>query len=461
MHDNWSDDGTPIPYDERKVENKWWNDVVCGGVDPFDSYIPDTRSFVTDLVYYTRGMETPTIFIVWSALYLIASVVKREAWLKWHPNRMFSNLYLMFVGPPSSKKSTVLDDIGLPLLQQLGRYMKDPNMKALKRMNVVKNKVTPEAMLEDMIPSNKAQFVKNADGSFAVDDKGEFVKYSPTSEVSIVLSELAVTISKRSYAEGMIQLLLDLYSPHDEWETKTVGKGSRKLKKLCTNFIGALTPSSFRDSIPEAAVGDGFLSRNIICYQQGYPRIRPIPEEVPGAPTETELGRRLAWIAENTLGEYSMDAKALAAYKQWYYAFKKRLAKAGDSATAQSRLDLHLLKTAFLLRVARYDATNNTITEQDVNDAAYLVQGTFEHSLGIVHEISHDGLALVERRVWDYLLSRTEASRKQLMRNLKVNSQQLDMVTKKLHAEEKLDVTLDEVPQSAPTNQPHEVYTVR
>ena len=461
MHDNWSEDGAPIPYDERKVEDKWWNNATFGGEDPFDHHVPSTRNFLTDMVYYTRGMETPTIFVVWSAMFLISSVVKREAWLKWHPSRMFSNLYLMFVGPPSSKKSTVLDDIGLPLLQQVSKYMNDPVMKAFKNIKVVKNKITPEAMLEEMIPSPKPQMVRGSDGEFAKDSAGRYIRYKPTSEVSIVLSELAVTISKRSYAEGMIQLLLDLYSPHDEWTNKTKGAGERKLKKLCTNFIGALTPSSFRDSIPEAAIGDGFMSRNIIAYQPGYPRIRPVPFSVPGAPTEEELARRLAWIAENSLGEYEMSPKALQVYQDWYYKFKKRLTRLGDGATSQSRLDLHLLKAAFIFRLARYDSSNNIIEARDVEDAAHLIQGTFEQALGIVHEIAHEGAALHYRRVWDYILSKESVKRETIMRNLKLTAQQLDLAIQRLHDKEKIDVLLDGVPMPAPSKARNEVYIVR
>ena len=460
MHDNWTDEGKPMPYDEDNAKDKWWNKSFCGGEDPFDRAIPKTKSFVTDLVYYTRGMETPTIFVVWSAIFLIASVVKREAWLKWYPNRMFANIYVLFVGPASSKKSTVLDDIGIPMLQNVTRYINSPAVKSAKSMNIIKNKTTPEAMLQAMLPSGKQDFVKDSEGNPLQDSNGQFYRYENTSEVSIVLSEMSVTVSKRSYAEGIIQLLLDLYSTHDEWSISTVGRGVQKLKKLCTNFVGALTPTSFQHSIPEAAIGDGFLSRNIIAYQKGYPRVRPIPGNVEGAPTEVELTKRLAWIAENSLGEYSFSTEGYNRYVEWYYKFKQRLNKSGDAASSQSRLDLHVLKTAFLLRLARYEDADAIIEYSDVEDAIQLVEATFEQGIELINELAYEGSNEVENRLLERIIEKKELQRGEILRNMKIPSDEANYAITNLHAAEKIEVLLDDVPQSGVTRKLREVYRV-
>lgn len=428
----------PIPYREEDDSKKIWLNERYGGPDPFDENLPSQKSFITDLIYTTRGIETPTTFTVWSGLFLLSTLIKREAWIKWFPGRFFANLYVILVGPAGSKKSTVIDDIGLPLMDMLQRFIKDPNIKALKRLNYVKNKISPEALVHEMIPSSELIPVKDHNGHAILNSEGDPVYMKHSSEMAIILSEMSVSISKRSYAEGIIQFMLDLYACHDEWNWSTIGRGKQTLENVYTTFLGATTTTGFRDSIPEAAVGDGFLSRNVIAYQPGYPRIRPTPFEIEEAPSFNELARRAAWIAENTIGEYAFSRNAYRAYEKWYYAFKKRLESAGDSASIQSRLDTQVRKVAFLLRAARYDDTDRLIHEQDFEDAAKLVRGTYQSSLSVLNEMSMDGHIRNVSKLEDYIKRNAEATRAQVMRGMRMPAQQLTQAVEQLFQQEKI-----------------------
>ena len=71
----------PVPYDENAVpasRRAWVPDF-------HDQLIPKRKGFISDFVFHTRGIMTPTLASIWSALFVLQSAIKREAWLQWYP----------------------------------------------------------------------------------------------------------------------------------------------------------------------------------------------------------------------------------------------------------------------------------------------------------------------------------------------------------------------------------------
>ena len=216
----------PEPYNERSIppEDREWV------YDYGEKAVPVQRGFVTDFVYHTRGFETPTLSVVWSALYVLASAVKREAWIRWVPRPLYPNLYMLVIGPAGRvKKTTAVVEIGLPILEGFQKYVRDVNISRMKNIVVLKDKATPEAMLDAMLPENRPgddHYIVKSNGEFVTDRNGKAVVYRKTSETSIVISELSTFLTKRSYGEGTLQLLIDLYDARESWEWRTMLKWS-------------------------------------------------------------------------------------------------------------------------------------------------------------------------------------------------------------------------------------------
>ncbi len=80
----------------------------------------------------------------------------------------------------------------------------------------------------------------------------------------------------------------------------------------------------------------------------------------------TELSKRLAWIAENTLGEHALAPDAKAAYDEWYETWKDDLEESIDQPYASSRFDVQVLKLALVLKASRYDS-GRLIAKQDIH----------------------------------------------------------------------------------------------
>lgn len=425
------DDYTPFPYDEAEDPDRFWKP------DPFDSCLPKQKGFITDLVYYMRGMEVPTLFSVWSAIWLLSTCIKREAWLKWFPQDLYANLYMILVGPAGCRKSTTIDDIGVPLVKMLHKYMQDPNVKRMKNINIIKDKMTPESALNGMVPGNKP-----GKQSFAfVDDEGKPImdpktnkplRYKATSETGLVLSEMGSSVGKRSYTDGFIEILLDLYNPRDTYEWTTISRGKQVLKRTYLTLLAATTPTGFRDSIPQAALGDGFLSRSILVYQPSSNRRFSVPRPVPNGPSIEELAKRLAWICETSIGEFSLDPDAFDRYDSWYHEFKDYLEANVEEQGFRSRMYLNVLKVALLLRAQRYDMTDRTISLEDMNDAINLMQITYAKSVELLSEVGGDEFNRAVRRVLSVMKRHRKVDRTTLLRKSHIPAAELNQVLDQL-----------------------------
>lgn len=379
--------------------------------DFYDKALPRSKGFISDFIYYTRGFETPTLSCIWTALFVMASAIKREAWISWAPKPLYVNQYIIIIGPAGIvKKTTAVSSVGLPILRKFRNYLADRNVYAMKGVKVVKDKTTPEALLDSITPDKKEGhdfYLVDTNGEWLKGSDGKAVKYCRTSEVSLVVSELSTLLTKRSYSDSMTQILIDLYDCHDDWDWSTLSRGTITLKKLHTTMLAGTTVDGLRESIPRAAMGDGFLSRTIPVYVPDTRREYPRPFVPKLAPSEDELAKRLAWVVERTMGPYELDRKASDTFNDWYSKFKRGLRENPDVAGSLSRMDVNVYKTALLMKAQRYESEGNLIGEDDLLDAIRLLDLTYSSFSFLRSQVDPDELVATSSRVLQYLRRKT------------------------------------------------------
>lgn len=448
----------PSPYREEDDPDRFWTK------DLYDSAIPKRKGFITDLIYTMRGMEVPTLFTIWSALWLLSTVIKREAWLQWYPRSLYPNLYIILAAPAGFKKSVTIDDVGIPIVENLQRYIGHTNIRRMKNIHIVKDKMTPEALLDAMLPSSKkgkASFVLvDEESNPLVDAHNRPIRYKATSEIGIVLSEMTSSIGKRSYTEGFVEILLDLYNPKDSWEWRTKGEGLKKFHRTYLSLLAATTPSAFKESVPKVAAGDGFLSRCVIVYQRGTNRRFSMPRPVPAAPTLEELTMRLAWVAEHGLGEYKLDAEAFKLYDRWYNDHKDYIEDHDNESGLRGRMDINILKVALLLRLQRYaDEPEGIITAGDLQDAINLVHITYGLSAELLGELG-DELKKDADRVMHIIDKFKTIKRVDLLRKSHIPVDDFNQIIDYLVQTGEITITCDGKNKSYPSKDGQEVYAV-
>jgi len=389
----------PIPFDEEKIPIKERNWVGDYG----DQVIPSGKGFVSDFIYHTRGYMIPTLACIWSSLFLLSSAIKREAWLKWMPTALFPNLYMIIVGPAGrAKKTTAITQVGMPILENFRSYLTDLNLYKMKYIHVAKDMTSTEALIDSMLPERKPGedfFFLDEEGNTILGPKGKAVAYRKTSETAIVVSELSSFLTSSNYATNTTNLLLDLFDCHTSWDWKTLGRGKKTLRNLCTNFVAGTTVDGLRQSIPQAAKGDGFVSRTIMVYVPSSKRKYDMPRQAIGAPTMEDMARRLAWVAQHSIGEYKLSAEARKEYTNWYDWFYKTMEDNPALEGAISRMDVHLLKVALLIRCSRYEEQGNEIELRDLLDARKLLDATYINLPFLLGQVDPDDLVVTLTKV--------------------------------------------------------------
>lgn len=331
--------------------------------------------FLTDLVFSSRGFETTTKFAVWSGVWAISTLLKRDAYLKWFPKNLYPNLYIIFVAPPRICAKSTAVDFCEDAFHEVPAILSsvDDRIAFRKALNLHHSKITPEAindLLEPTVDSIGGQEVHRG------------------SEVAFIVSELTTLLGKQKYNVGLVDALTKLYDSRDVDDEMTRGQGKKIFENIYVTLFGATTPTSFRDSIPQEAFGGGFISRVIIVKEDKPTRYFPLPMAVPGAADSAELAQRLAWIAINATGSYTFSKEAYDRYCKWYRRFKDSLVD-NPNGDSLARLDTNLIKLSIIMRAQRYEP-GNIITLQDFEDALNLLVHTYEGLDDFMREVSSD-----------------------------------------------------------------------
>ena len=418
----------PVPYKEPEADSKehFWPE------DPWDENLPSTPGFINDFVAHMRGYETPTAYCIWAAIFYISSVIKREAWIEWGYGKLFSNFFILLVGPPGIVKKGTTMWQGYDVFKDCRKFISDPNLKEMKRFNVLRNKASAEALVSTMAENRK----KHGEHFDFLNSKGEVmlvngkpVRYHRTSEISIIVPELAVMLSRADYAKPVTTTLMDLYDCHDTWEVTTQIRGKELLTNLCTNFFGGVTPKGLSKSVPEEASEDGFLSRCILVYQKSTNRVYSEPRRV--GPSTEELSRKLGWIAEKNLGVQELTAKARSYYDSWYKRWRKEL-ESSERPYASSRMAIQALQLSLVLKASRF-SSEPVIEEKDIIDATRLIEKTSGTYQALFSNVESNGffekMASVEKKIF----SKKRITRRELMVGSRRSADELNSYLSHLH----------------------------
>jgi hypothetical protein len=271
---------------------------------------------------------------------------------------------------------------------------------------------------------------------------------------------MSTMINKQRYNESMIENLLALYDCSDTWEWGTKGEGKKTFRNLYTTFLAATTPSGFRNSIPKAAIGDGFLSRSIVIYSgMSTDRAMWKPTRPAGAPSQKELCRRLAYIAQAVQGEYHLTDEAEEYGKRWYKRFKRELKGRLEDLGIWSRMDTNLRKVALLLKAQEYpDPKDRSITVDHLKMADRLLRYAYLTNRGVLTEIKADDASQDIAQVRNYLMERRDVTRGKLLAGTRIKAVRLNDILNHLSGEGQIKIYLDGEEYAHTTRRCDETY---
>jgi len=404
--------------------------------DHMDNLLPGP-GFITDFINTSRGMEVPTLLMLWGAIWTLSTMLGRHAWLKWYPKKLWPNMYILVVAPPGlCKKSTALD-VGQDMIPKAIALLPS-NLEQFRKQSVfITGKATSDGILGSLAPEERI-FLNPEASTIRSVNRG--------SKASFVVGELTQLLNKQQYNVNLVTTLTNLYDCKDEDSEITRARGKEPLKDIYVTFIGATTPSNIRTSLPEEALGGGFLSRTVTVFQDVPTKIYSIPRALDGYPTPDELVPRLAWIAHHAVGEYELSPEAFTIYDEQYRRWKDRIFNnVVSEVSGETRYDVILLKLAMLIRVAEY-RKGNQISADNIRSAIRILDYTISGSKAATEDIGMNDYARWMNTFKRMMERRGSETRARLQRSLSARGckvSEFDMIVSQLVSEDRIIITLN------------------
>jgi hypothetical protein len=331
-------------------------------------------TFLQGFVELNGGTEVPPLFALWSGLGCISAALGRNLWTEMGHYQFYSNLAIVLVaGAGRMRKSTAID-VGADMLRELS-----------PAPNILPNKCSTEKLIDSL------QQIDSSDPT----------RLCRESAIGFLLvDELVTLLNKRSYDQGLGEVMMPLFDAKKEFTYGTIARGDLHLKNVCVGMLGASTVELLREAIPREAIGGGLTSRIIFVYCN-----TPMPPKL--WTTFDDNKRRLRGLLLDQLRSvaalregvctFTDDAKFVL-NENYEHDYHKSPFRVDPYLKAYaSRRHIHIMKVAMCLSAMdpRTQASR-TVTENHVRSAIGLVEST-EGSLQLMMRLitsSEEGTAI-------------------------------------------------------------------
>lgn len=197
------------------------------------------KDFFTDYMEYVKldESEAPANYHRWACASILGAMLGRQVHLPFGPLKIFPNQYIMLMGPPATKKGTVIG-IAKNLLEGAGfkRFAADRTSKERFLMDMK----TFDDMVEDL----------------------EVLTFDAPAETYITAGEFVDFIGQGDI--GFMMTLTNLWDNLKTYEHKKITGKSVIVNEPTVNLLGGSTATTFTIAFPPEALGTGSLSRILL-----------------------------------------------------------------------------------------------------------------------------------------------------------------------------------------------------
>lgn len=253
-------------------------------------------------------------------------MLSRRVKLDMGPFQVYPNLYIILVaGSGRCRKSSAIG-----VIEKLLRETEKP-----QRPNIIAQRITPEALI-DALRHTVVDGVKQ--------------KAEQLCDGFVVADELATFLNKKSYEAGLAPLLIKFWDCAEEFEYRTMGRGSEIARNTCLGMLAGSTIDWLKNAVPEEAVGSGLTSRFLFIYVDRP--TKPIAR-TSFSPEKERLSQELIKELEGLAklkGEARLTEDAWDVYEELYIQFFENSPMFEDAKLSgyASRRNVYLLKLALI-----------------------------------------------------------------------------------------------------------------
>ncbi len=347
------------------------------------------NDFVKLYLETVEDTESPRLFHVWSLLGTIGASLGRRSFFMDGPEKIYTNEYILLVGPPAVRKSSAIK-IACGFLRQATSVRFAPDDTAGQRQGLITAMLgDPEDADEEVALINghkmTPEFLSGLEMKF-VDREDEHALFAAASEFASLIG---------TNNRDILTFLIKVYDGEDY--QYRLAKTKETLNHPLLSILGATTPTSIADTFPPQAIGGGFMSRIILVYSDKKYKMVPRRRSFNEAHVR-EIQRRLSHVAYNMRGEFT-ETPAAALLFDKLYSYQPRISDNRFIYYVERR-QAHLRKTAFCLAAARL---SGAIDVQDVEEAHGLLELTEMNMTDALGEFGLSPVAMAKQRLVEFI----------------------------------------------------------
>jgi len=313
-------------------------------------------SFIHDLIEEVLPeVETPHDWLYWSIMCAISASAANNYYLLSFKGNVtyYPNIYVILLGESGLGKA-----FGITLARKL--------IRGADITRLVEGRSSIQAIVKELATT------KSLPGKPPLLDSRGF----------IVNGELSTAIISDP---DSLTILTDLYdrNDHAEWINMLKGDGKEKLKEPYITCLFGSSPAHFFDKIPQANIEGGYISRNLIVYEEKRSKdIDPFDKE---EEIETKDDKFISYLAPKYIPHLQRIAKKAKSrlilseesrmmYNTWRREWRINQKMFNDKTGFTNRVPDHVAKVAMCLCLSRYDNIG-LITTDDMTEAISKITG--------------------------------------------------------------------------------------
>jgi len=285
----------------------------------------------------TESIPSPEIFRLWSGITAVAGALERRVWLESAQGKLYPNLYVMLVSNPGVGKTQAISRV-----DALWRLTRD--------LKVAPHDVTKAAFI-DSIKKAKRIIIRS---------ETSMVEYHT---LLVAADELGVFLP--AYDLDFLSSLNRIYDNPDVHQQNRRGFGDEQIDiaNPQLTLLGGVQPAYLAQLLPEAAWGQGFMSRMIMIHSSVPIKTKLFTiglfQKAEAKNAKLLLGLK---VMLKLFGKMTVDPEAEEAIENWYATGCAPVPEHSRLEHYVSRRIIHILK---LSTISAVSAGHNTITVED------------------------------------------------------------------------------------------------
>lgn len=330
---------------------------------------------------YVKDTEPPIIYHRWALITAVGALLGRQFYFPFGDTKLYPNMYVMLIGNPGTRKSSAI--------KAAARVLRSAGYETFAAEKTTKEKFLLD--LEGAEDSFDPRLRGSANGNGRSNPNRDVLATldldDGSEEHDGIPREVFVTADEFNEFVGPGNLdFLSMLGALWDWDSETTTykhrfKNSKSISiyQPTISILGGNTHAGFQAAFPEAALGQGFLSRLILVYGEPSGRKITFPQK-PDDRIAVELMEKLNVIREKIKGEASRTQQASTAldtiYRTWSDLEDSRF------KSYSTRRFTHLLKLCLICCAMRFSVR---IDIQDVllaNSVLHFTENAMPKALG-------------------------------------------------------------------------------